>query len=92
MTLVRVRSKYQLTVPNALRHRVGLHVGDLLEARVERGKITLTPKSAIDRRIGQSMEDIKQGRVYGPFDSAEEMIRSLHANIKKVVAKPAVRR
>jgi bifunctional DNA-binding transcriptional regulator/antitoxin component of YhaV-PrlF toxin-antitoxin module len=92
MTLVRVRSKYQVTVPNALRHRVGLHVGDLLEARVERGKITFTPRSAIDRRIAQSMEDIKQGRAYGPFDSAGEMIRSLRENLKKGVADPAVRR
>ena len=50
-----------------MRHRVGLHVGDLLEARVERGKITLTPKSAIDRRIAQSLEDIKRGRAYGPL-------------------------
>ncbi len=80
MTLLRVKSKYQVTLPKALRDRVRLHVGDLLEARVERGKITLTPKSAIDRRIARSMEDIKEGRAYGPFDSAEEMIRSLREN------------
>ena len=65
-----------------MRHRVGLHVGDLLEARVERGKITLTPKSILDQRIARSIEDIKEGRAYGPFDSAEEMIRSLRENIR----------
>jgi len=69
-----------------MRHRVGLHVGDLLEARVERGKITLTPKSILDRRIARSIEDIKEGRAYGPFDSAEEMIRSLRENVRKGVA------
>jgi hypothetical protein len=44
--------------------------------------IAATPKSAIDRRIAQSMEDIKQGRAYGPFDSAGEMVRSLRENVK----------
>jgi AbrB family looped-hinge helix DNA binding protein len=82
MSLVKVKTKGQVTIPTALRRRAGLNVGDLLEAKVERGKITLTPQSLVDRRIQEGLEDIRNGRTYGPFDSADEMIKSLQGNIK----------
>lgn len=84
MPLVKVKTKYQVTLPTEVRERVGLAVGDLLEAKVEGNKITLTPKSVIDRHIAESLEDFKKGRVYGPFASANEAIRSLQSNIKKI--------
>lgn len=77
--LVKIKTKYQVTLPASLRDQAGVEVGDILEAKVERGKITLSPKSVIDRDIAEGLEDIRQGRVYGPFDTAEEMIRSLQA-------------
>jgi AbrB family looped-hinge helix DNA binding protein len=83
MSLVRVTTKGQVTIPTRLRERVGLSIGDVLEARIERGKITLTPQSLLDRDIAESLEDIKQGRVYGPFDTAEEMIAPLHRSSKR---------
>jgi hypothetical protein len=55
----------------------------LLEARIEKGKITLTPRSLIDSHIAESIEQIEKGQFYGPFDTAEEMIESLHTNGKK---------
>jgi hypothetical protein len=63
---------------------VGVQIGDLLEARIERGKITLTPKTVIDRGIAESLEEFKKGRSYGPFDTAEEMLVSLQRNVKKL--------
>jgi bifunctional DNA-binding transcriptional regulator/antitoxin component of YhaV-PrlF toxin-antitoxin module len=81
--LVKVKTKYQVTLPTALREQVGVSVGDVLEAKVERGKITFTPKSIIDRDLAESLEDFKNGRTYGPFNSAEEMIRSLHQHASK---------
>ena len=83
MPLVRVKEKYQVTLPVKVRKRVGLNVGDLLEANVEKGKITLTPKLIIERRLAESFEDFKKGRVYGPFSSSEEMIRSLHESTRR---------
>jgi AbrB family looped-hinge helix DNA binding protein len=84
MSLVRVKAKGQVTIPTRLRQQAGLNVGDLLEARLEKGgKITLTPQSLLDRDIAESLEHIKQGRVYGPFDTAEEMIASLRRNSKR---------
>jgi AbrB family looped-hinge helix DNA binding protein len=83
MSLVKVKSKGEVTLPSALRERAGLNVGDLLEANFEKGKITLTPKSLIDRRIEEGLEDIRRGRTYGPFDTADQMIDSLQRNIKE---------
>lgn len=84
MPLVRIKTKYQVTLPNDLRKRVGVRVGDLLEAKIERGKITLTPKTVIDRGIAESLEEFKEGRSFGPFGTAEEMLNSLHRNVKKL--------
>jgi len=72
-----VKTKYQVTLPDALRRQLPVGVGDLLEAKVEKGKITLTPKSVVDRDIAEGLEDFRQGRFIGPFKSAKEGIRAL---------------
>ncbi len=43
MELVTVKTKFQVVIPQSIRKRVGLGVGDLLEASFENGKITFTP-------------------------------------------------
>lgn len=91
MPYVTVKKKFQVVIPAAVRRELGIEVGDLLEAKGERGKITFTPKSVIDRGIEESLEDFRKGRAYGPFDSAEEMIASLHAHAKKLRARKASR-
>jgi AbrB family looped-hinge helix DNA binding protein len=90
MSLVKVKTKYQVTLPTTLREQVGVNVGDLLEAKVEHGKITLTPKSVLDRRLAKSLQDFKKGRTYGPFASATELTRSLRANAPKLKKSPRV--
>jgi bifunctional DNA-binding transcriptional regulator/antitoxin component of YhaV-PrlF toxin-antitoxin module len=82
MPLVKVKTKYQVTLPGALRREVRVNVGDLLEAKVENGKITLAPKSLIDREIAEGLEDFRQGRFIGPFKSAKEGIRALRRAAK----------
>ena len=84
MPLVRVKEKYQVTLPASVRRKAGLAVGDLLEANVEGKKITLTPKSVVDRELALALEDVRKGRVYGPFSSAKEVIQSLHREAKKL--------
>jgi AbrB family looped-hinge helix DNA binding protein len=44
---------------------------------------TPAQRRVIDARLAKSDEDIKHGRVYGPFDTAEEMAASIEANIRK---------
>ena len=82
MPLVKVKEKFQVTLPARVREKAGLTVGDLLEVKVKGKKITLVPKAVIDRdligeRLAEAEEDIKKGRVYGPFRSVKEMVRSL---------------
>jgi len=92
MSLIKVRRNGQVTLPSSLRQRTKLNVGDVLEAKLENGKITLTPASLIDRHIAESQEQIKKGQFYGPFDTADEMIESLHRNgktSKRPVKRPA---
>jgi hypothetical protein len=40
-------------------------------------------RRSIDARLAKADEDIKRGRVYGPFNTVEEMAASVEANIKK---------
>ena len=91
MPVVTVKNKYQVVLPQALREQVGVKVGDLLEAKVERGRITFTPKAPVDRGIAESLKDFKQGRSYGPFKSHKEFIASLHREAGKARAKESMR-
>ena len=77
MPLVTVKTKYQVTLPTSVRKQAKIAVGDFLEAAVERGKITLTPKSLIDRELALALEDVKRGRVSPTFDTVEESLRWL---------------
>lgn len=77
MALVKVKEKYQVTLPASVRQKAGVGVGDLLEAKVQGKKITLTPKSVIDRELALALEDYRRGRYIGPFRSARAAVRAL---------------
>ena len=49
MPLVKVKEKFQVTIPTALRKAVRLSVGDLLEAEAKGNTIVLKPKALVDR-------------------------------------------
>jgi AbrB family looped-hinge helix DNA binding protein len=49
MAIVTVKNKYQVVIPQAIREELGISRGDVLEAKVERGRLTYTPKTVIDR-------------------------------------------
>jgi len=95
MPLVRVKQKFQVTIPDDVRRRVGLEVGDMLEASTKNNMITLRPKIVVDRhpaidaRLREGLADIKAGRVYGPFDSAKDLVRDLRSRAKPAVRKAA---
>lgn len=87
MSLVRVKTKYQVTLPDKIRKQADVKIGDILEAKVEKGKITLAPKTIIDRGIAEGLEDVKEGRVSPGFSSAEAAIRYLRNRTKKFKTK-----
>ena len=101
---VTVKNKTPLVVPPAVRRRAGLKSGQQLEFRVSSGVITILPKPTeddeytpeqrrvIDGRLAEGLADIKAGRTFGPFDSADEMIAHMEARAtKRTIAKRAKR-
>lgn len=82
MALVKVKEKFQVTLPVSVRERAGIGLGDILEIKVRGRKITLTPKSAIDRELAKSLDDFKAGRFIGPFKTARSAIRALRRAAK----------
>lgn len=83
MRLVTVKTKYQVTLPTSIRKRAGISVGDFLEANVEGKKITLTPKSIIDRELALALKEVREGRTYGPFHTVEKLMLSLKGAKKR---------
>ncbi|HYW44192.1 MAG TPA: AbrB/MazE/SpoVT family DNA-binding domain-containing protein [Bryobacteraceae bacterium] len=49
MAAVTVKDKYRVVIPRAIREKLGISRGDVLEAKAERGRLTYTPKAVIDR-------------------------------------------
>ncbi|HEY3304667.1 MAG TPA: AbrB/MazE/SpoVT family DNA-binding domain-containing protein [Candidatus Binatia bacterium] len=89
MALVKVKEKYQVTLPAEIRKKAEVAVGDLLEATVEGKKITLAPKAMLDRELAQAVKEVKEGKTYGPFNSAKSLVRSLHREVRKLKKKSA---
>jgi AbrB family looped-hinge helix DNA binding protein len=84
MQLVTVKTKYQIVIPRAIREQAGVGIGDLLEAKVEKGKITFAPKSVLDRHLAEGLEDLKKGRTHGAYKTAKDAIVALEARAKKL--------
>ena len=84
MSIVKVKTKGQVTLPTALRLRIGLKVGDLLRVNEEKGKIVLTPQTIIDRRLADALADVKAGHTYGPFNTADEMIKDMKRRVRQL--------
>jgi hypothetical protein len=76
MAVITVKEKNAVLIPASVMRKARIKVGDILNARVERGAITLTPKSASERGIEQGLDDIKHGRIYGPYASSAEAKRA----------------
>lgn len=82
MSLVKVKNKFQVTIPAEIRDKVNLAVGDVLEATIQNNNIVLKPKAIVDREsleaaIAEGLEDYEKGRVFGPFKSVKEFKAAL---------------
>lgn len=81
MTLMKIRPKGQITLPDAVRRAAHLADGDYLEVTVEDGAILMRPKKLIDadqawfwtdgwqRGEREASEDISKGRVRRSADA-----------------------
>lgn len=82
-----------LVIPPSVRRRAGIKPGDRLEFEAELGVITIRKKKTSDddeedtpdqkriimERLQEGLEDVRAGRVYGPFDTVEDFERSLRS-------------
>jgi len=98
MTII-VNEKTRRLFPPSVRRQAGIRIGDELEIRVSGKIITILPRlptaddeytpeqrRIIDARLSKADEDIRKGRTYGPFNTADEMIASMKAELKKRAA------
>src|SRR3990170_4905905 len=95
---ITLKAKAPLVVPPSVQRKARLKAGDQEEFRATPGKITIvsTPPVAaaaddeytpeqrriIEAQLAEGLEDIKQGRTFGPFDAAEDAIKFLHKEIR----------
>jgi AbrB family looped-hinge helix DNA binding protein len=82
MAIVTVKNKYQVVIPRHVREEIGLAIGDILEAKAERGRIVFQPKSIVDRGIAESIAEFKAGRASGPFETHAAFLDALHKRAK----------
>ncbi len=83
MPIVTVKNKFQIVIPRQVRDQIRVEIGDLFEADVEEGKITLTPKSVVDRHLAEGLEDLRNGRTHGPYSTAKEAVAALESRRKQ---------
>ncbi|SRR5216683_6402496 len=76
----KVGPKYQVTIPKDVRDELGLHVGDLVQARVGKGRTIIIERkglvdfdAVLEEDLAAAEEDSKAGRTHGPFKTAEEL-------------------
>ncbi len=81
-TAVKIGVSRQVAIPKKIYDDLGLSPGDYMEISVEENQLVMTPKTLLDKRLAQSLEDFRQGRYYGPFTSAKEMMRDFRKRHK----------
>ncbi|MBF0319939.1 MAG: AbrB/MazE/SpoVT family DNA-binding domain-containing protein [Nitrospirae bacterium] len=77
MSLVKVKNKFQVTIPNEIRQQAHIKEGDILEVVFKDKAIVFRPKVVLDREsveasVAEGLKDLEDGRVFGPFDSVNE--------------------
>ena len=87
--LVKIKPKFQVTIPYAVREHVRLGVGDLVEVEARKNFILIKPKvlkdkaraADIEAAIAEGLKDIEEGRVFGPFNTTKELLEHLHKQV-----------
>jgi AbrB family looped-hinge helix DNA binding protein len=91
MTLSKITRNYQVSIPKTVRDALGLQEGDYVEVEERDGEIVMVPKRLIDAdqawfwtpewQAGERVadEDIKAGRLSGPFKTMDELKKHLEA-------------
>ena len=77
MSLVKVKGKYQVTIPTEVRKTLGIEEGDLLEVEARGGEIIFKPKALVDKRqlelVQEGIDAHENGDVSEAFDDMAEL-------------------
>ena len=86
MTLVRIGPNHEVVIPKRVRTKLGINPGDYVEVKLRDQTAMITPRQEsfpeTNEPIGpktraairRALKDVEEGRVYGPFETAEELI------------------
>ncbi len=74
---VKIGVSRQVVIPKRIHDELGLTPGDYLEVEREGDRLILTPKALVEKRLAEGLEDMRKGRVHGPFSSVPKLLRSL---------------
>jgi hypothetical protein len=101
---VTAKNKTPLVVPPAVRREAGFKRGQEIEFKVSAGVISIRPKlptandeytseqrRMVDAQLAEGLDDVKAGRLRGPFSSHKEFIASLHKEAKNLSSKKTKR-
>jgi len=88
MTLVRLRERAQITLPQEVRDALRVKQGDYLEAEVIEGKLILKPVAVVARETArQELLDMLSGpsrwKGPGPEPTDEELMEEIVSGIKE---------
>ena len=97
MPLSKLGQRRQVVLPKEMCEKLGLQIGDVVEVQQVKGTVVIKPKKLVDAdelltpaqkaeidvRLAEGLEDIKHGRVLGPFDTAKEAMRALRATTRR---------
>lgn len=89
MELVKVKKNYQITIPQTLRKRIRLAVGDYVEIELQEGALVIRPVKVVhpdqeyfftpewQQKESEADRDIAEGKLAGPFENADEALKAL---------------
>jgi len=81
--VVKVGLSRQVAIPKKIHDELGLSPGDYLRLEVEGDRLILTPQALIERRLAEGLDDLRHGRVRGPFGTVQDLVQSLHGTKRR---------
>jgi AbrB family looped-hinge helix DNA binding protein len=79
---VKIGVSRQVVIPKRIHDQLGLEPGDYLEVELDGDRVVMTPKALIEKRLAEGLDDIRKGRMRGPFQSVPALVRSLRKSRK----------